>query len=397
MKRTTCITALLMFYTMICLQLKLIAQQEEQTFYITSTSYQSFQVDKVPFGMKKITAIVTKEGAITVADKTFTPASIKGGGFIYLTPGRDGYLFVIDKPETVGFIVCPDGKSWSCYFRYKKEKMREKIPPVGGGDEELAFLKTAIGNIIDPRVKYCYLTYSSFASKGNTSFAEDSLPIIYASPDTILVSGIPFTKKLDNLFVSGRTYLYMPDKETMVFRDPDITSWASFYQKDANKANALIRDQYKSEKELAAANNTINNMASSRMKAVINSYFANARSKKSDPALASTILKYWNSHWPGGPAFKVIFLDDNLHVTTNSLNIPLRKSISAWVLYKQDGKCFAQWNEYGYAYAGGGTYAKEFTQWKINDANIYVDANTTQGREFLYSGHQFELDGNVIK
>ncbi len=390
------ITILFLVVVLPFVQSKIFAQ-EEKTFYITNTTYEAYQVDKVPFAMRKMT-VVPKDDSIAIVDKIFYKTSLKDGGILYLTADRKSYLLAIDKPEQVGFIVSPNGKDWSCYFRYKKGKNEKSIPPPDLSNEEAGLLKEAVGKIVDPRIHYYHITYSSFVSRANTYFAEDSLPVIAVSTDTISVGGNNFIKKSDGLYKSpGNTYLYMPDNETLVFRDPDMSSWASFYQKDINNANKLISQEYKSEKELAATNKAISNMKNGKSKAIIDSYFAGLRNKKNDAALASTITKYWNSHWPASPAYKVIFLDEDFHIATNDLGIPLRKSISAWVVYKENNQCFGQWHEYGYEYMGGGTYAKELSYWKMNSRDFYITKETSQGREDLHSGERFTFDCSLIK
>ncbi len=368
--------------------------QQKVALYLTSTTYERYQLDKVPFAMKKITISGTQE-AFICGNKTFNRETVKDGSFIYLTNDRKGYLLIIKKPGQFGFIVSPDGVNWSCYFKYTSN---DNIPPPDNTSGEIDYLKAAMAKIVDPRTRYIYLTYSSFPSKNLSGFTDDSLAVIHLSADTISVKNTLFGKVGNNLYRSqGRTYMYMPDNETIIFRDPDAGNWASFYKRNSALANALIARQYKSEKELSAANNAISGNAGSKIKAIMTSYLSNLRSRKNDPALAAMIIKYWNSHFPGAPGYKVIFIDDNMHVTANSLGVPLRRSISAWVLYRQNGKCYAQWYEYGYSYAGGGVYSKEFTQWKINDNSIYAEARTPQGNENLFSGNNFEFDCNVIK
>ena len=393
------ITSLFLVLVLPSVQSKIYAQ-EEKTFYRTNTTYQAYQLDKVPFAMKKMT-IVLNDDSIAIADKMFYVNTLKDGSIIYLTADRKSYLLVIDKTkqEQAGFIVCPNGKDWSCYFRYyKTSKNANSIPPDDYSNEEVGLLKETVAKIVDPRTQYYYFTYSSFPDRANTYFAKDSLDLMFISPDTISVGANNFIKKSDGLYLSpGHTYLYMPDKETLVFRDPDISNWASFYQKDINKANRLISQDYKSEKELAATNAAIKNSKNSKTKAVLNGYFSSRSTKKNDPALANNIIKYWKDHWPSSPAYKVIFLDNDFNIRKNDLGIPLRRSITAWVFYKHNGKCYAQWHEYGYEYEGGGTYSKEFSHWQMNDPSYYIIAETKEGKEDLHSGVEFEFDCGIVK
>lgn len=381
------------FLMAICPGTKVYAQVE-QTFYITNTTYEAYQLEKVPFAMRKI-VLKGNDDSLTVADKTFYRTGLKDGSSIYFTADRKSYLLIIDKTEQVGFIISPNGKDWSCYFKYKKGN---KIPPPDYSNEEAGLLKEALNKIVDPRVKYIYFTYSSFASRANTYFATDSLEVIFVSDDTISVAGNNFIKKSDKLYMSpGHTYLYLPDNETLVFRDSDLSEWASFYQKDVNKANRLISQEYKSEKELATTNAAIRNSKNSKTKAVLNGYFSSITNKKNDPTSANNIIKYWNGHWPGSPAYKVIFADADFTIVKNDVGIPLRRSLAAWVLYKENGKCYAQWHAYGYEYTGGGTYSKEFSQWQLNGAGYYIIAETKQGKEYLHSGEKCEFDCGIVK
>ena len=84
-------------------------------------------------------------------------------------------------------------------------------------------------------------------------------------------------------------------------------------------------------------------MENNKTKAVLFGYFSSIANKKNDPALAGNIIKYWNGSWPGSPAYKIIFVDGDFHIAKNNVGIPLRRSITAWVLFKQNGKCYAQW------------------------------------------------------
>lgn len=269
-------TPVFILFIIVCFQSEVYAQIE-QTFYITNTTYEAYQLNKVPFAMRQIT-LVGNDDSLTLADKKFYRTNLKDASIIYMTADRKSYFLIIDKKEQVGFIVSPNGKDWSCYFKYKEGN---KIPPPDYSNEEAGQLKEALRSITDPRVKYFYFTYSSFASRANTYFATDSIALIFISPDSIEVAGNTFIRKADKLFISpGHTYLYMPDNETLVFRDPDLSYWASFYQKDINKANRLISQEYKSEKELAAANDAINNRENSKTKAVLNGYFSSIGNKK---------------------------------------------------------------------------------------------------------------------
>jgi hypothetical protein len=370
--------------------------QTEQTFYRTNTTYEGFQLDKAPFAMKKLT-IIAKDESVTIGGITFYKSPLKNGGAIYLSGDRKSYLLVIDKEDQVGFIVSPNGKDWSCYFKYKKAKKENDVPPDDYSNTEVEYLKEALGNLVDPRTKYYYLTYYSFESTANTSFAKDSLAVIVLSADTISVAGNLFTRKTDKVFRNGAyTYLYMPDNETFVFRDHDFTTWASFYKNDKQKADALISQAYTSQKELADANTAIEEMETGKTKNVLMNYFSSLQSKRNDPACANSIIKYWNTHWPGSPATKVIFIDGGFHIARNTLGEPLRRTISAWVVYKKNGKCYTQWHEYGYESAGGGIFINELSQWRM-DRSQHIVAQTSQGSEYLHSGDEFEINCNQAK
>ena len=69
------ITSLLIVLVLTSVQSKIYAQ-EEKTFYRTNTTYQAYQLDKVPFAMKKIT-IVPKDDSFAIADKMFYMNTLK--------------------------------------------------------------------------------------------------------------------------------------------------------------------------------------------------------------------------------------------------------------------------------------------------------------------------------
>lgn len=362
--------------------------QSEQTFYRTNSTYEAYQLDKAPFAMKKV-SIIPKDESITIGGITFSKAQLKDGSFMYLSDDRKSYLLVIDKNDQIGFIVSPNGKDWSCYFRYKKGRKENEVPPDDNSNEEVGYLKEALGKLVDPRTNYYYLSYSGFESRNSTNFAKDSLAVIFASPDTILIAGNTFIRKTDRVFKLGAyTYLYMPDKETMVFRGLDFKNQASFYKNSKQNADRLIGEGYKSEKELIDANIAIDNMENSKTKNVLDTYFRNLQSARNDQAFAGSILKFWNAHSPHLPAQKVIFIDQDFHITRNNLGQTMRRTIAAWVIYSKNGKCYAQWHDYGYESANG-TFVNELSQWRME---TYIIAQSSGGTEYLHSNEEFEIN-----
>ncbi|MEJ0102134.1 MAG: hypothetical protein WDO19_06035 [Bacteroidota bacterium] len=74
-----------------------LAAQEERTYYRTNTTYEAYQLDKVPFAMKKLTLAPTDD-SIPAAGKVFYKNILKDGNLLYITTDRKGYLLTIEKP-----------------------------------------------------------------------------------------------------------------------------------------------------------------------------------------------------------------------------------------------------------------------------------------------------------
>ena len=358
---------------------------------MTATSYEGYQLEKLPFAMKAMSLLIMGD-SFKIANKVFYPNTI-GKQILYSTKDRTGYLLISQKKDIVGFIISPDGKNWSCYYKYTKKGKEKVIPPFNDGSEEAAGLMELIAKLPEPGTSYFYITYSSYDRNMITTFSKDSLSVIFTSPDTLKVGGYIFSKKGEKLYVGSGSYLYMPDNSTMVFRDRDASNWATFYKSDKVQANELIGKEYKFEKELDAANNSV----SGRGQSSLNTYFSSLRTQRNDPALSTAILKYWNTRWPGSPATKVIFMNADLFITKNNLGVPLRRSITAWVEYKKDGKCCMQWHQWGYEALGGGNFAKVLSQWQMNYVDYYIEAKNQYGSQWLHSGDELEVNCTVIK
>ncbi len=357
---------------------------QSQTFYRTATSYESFKWDKLPFVMATLTISQISKDSIKIADKAF----YNNGHNVFITQDGKGWLVVVEKGA---FIVTPDGVNWTCYYR-DKERIREITAfPNYWGEDELKILKEAMTTYKKPdeRIQNFYITYTSYQSKANTNYAEDVLPVIFISDDSITVRGILFKKYSNNFYkdASG-VYLYVKDKENLVFRDQNFTTWATFYVKDQQKATQLISQEYKPEKELADINQMIDNARTNVHSKIINNYVNNLRPAKKDPQIEDAIKNYWNKRWPGAPVTKVILLDNDFSVVRNSLWVPLRKVMTVWVLYKENGKCYMQWHQYGYEALGGGQFATGLSQWKMSS----VDYALSAGNLNLFSGERYEVD-----
>ncbi len=366
-----------------------ITNAQKVTFYRTATNYEKFKWDKVPFCMA------------TIELEVMSPDTIKAGGYyfgkagdeIYSSTKGNGYIVLVEQDAFI--VKVPDGNNWTCYYA-NKERIREiTASPDYVGLDEFDKLKTALKSLQkpDPRIEKYYLTYSGFKSSANTYFAEESLSFINVSPDTLLVNNYYFKRWADKLYKAGNgDILYRKDDQTFMVRDKDISDWATYYVKDQAKANQLIGENFNPQKELADLNKLIDDSRNSRNKAILTSYIGSIRPGKKDPAFEASITKYWAVNNPSAAVYKVILVDGDLFVVKNELGITLRKNMAAWVLYKQNGKCYMQWHNYGYEALGGGVFGKELNQWQMSSLTYYLTANTNKGSLNLFSGETYEID-----
>jgi hypothetical protein len=240
----------------------------------------------------------------------------------------------------------------------------------------------------------------SFESKANTDYAEDILPVIFLSSDSIEVRGFYFARKADNLFRSSSgNYLYLKDNSSFIIRYKDLSSWASFYVDDKNKADQLIGDNYKPQNELETLNDLIRQFEEGKDNKIISAYIFNLRSRKNQPQLESEIIGYWKAHWQNTAISTVIVADQDFIIVRNALGVVLRKTIKAWVVVQQNDQCYMEWGTYGYESLGAGVFSKELKVWgpQTEYTDSTITASTNEGSTHLHAGDKFPVDCSILK
>jgi hypothetical protein len=97
---------------------------------------------------------------------------------------------------------------------------------------------------------------------------------------------------------------------------------------------------------------------------VVTKYVLSLKSMRTDPALEKKVMNFWNVRNPEFPAVRVIFLDPDYTMVRDKYNQVLRKSLATMIIYKsKEGKCWAQWNHFGFEHLGGGAFNEDVGAW----------------------------------
>jgi hypothetical protein len=146
-----------------------------------------------------------------------------------------------------------------------------------------------------------------------------------------------------------------------------------------------FRDSIKTVIETAIKAQKDANGALSRR--ILNSFAANLRSYRDDPTLQKDMIK-----WSGKPGTLAYIMDDNYQFIRSYTGQVLNKNITGIIKFKQNGKCYIQWRDFGYECIGDGKFSTDLSI--FNRAGYTIIAASPQGRLSLAEGVSYEIDCN---
>jgi hypothetical protein len=168
------------------------------------------------------------------------------------------------------------------------------------------------------------------------------------------------------------------------------------FNKDQAKAKKLaevadrpgilaFRDSIKTVIETAIKEEKDANGALSRQ--ILNSFAANLRSHRDDPTLQKDMIK-----WSGKSSTLAYIMDNNYQFIRSYTGQVLNKNITGIIKFKQNGKCYIQWRDFGYECIGDGKFSTDLSI--FNRAGYTIIATSPQGRLSLAEGVSYEIDCN---
>jgi|HubBroStandDraft_1064217.scaffolds.fasta_scaffold47638_1 hypothetical protein len=122
-----------------------------------------------------------------------------------------------------------------------------------------------------------------------------------------------------------------------------------------------------------------------RTKRIINAYAANLRSVRDDPTLQKDMIK-----WAGRPGTTAYIMDNNYQILRSYTGQVLNKNITGIIKFKQNGKCFIQWRDFGYECLGDGKFSTDITTY--NRSGYTVKATSPEGFFVMQEGVSYEID-----
>ena len=120
---------------------------------------------------------------------------------------------------------------------------------------------------------------------------------------------------------------------------------------------------------------------------ILNSFAANLRSYRDDPTLQKDMIK-----WSGKPGTLAYIMDNNYQFVRSYTGQVLNKNITGIIKFKQNGKCYIQWRDFGYECIGDGKFSTDITT--FNRSGYTIKATSPQGSLSLAEGVNYEIDCN---
>ena len=129
-----------------------------------------------------------------------------------------------------------------------------------------------------------------------------------------------------------------------------------------------------------------NRAAQVRSKMIATAFIRGLHSSRNDSKLVSDIRK-----WSGNSTTRVYITAPNYTITRNEFGKVLNKSITAFIKYKREGKCYILWGNFGYESLGNGLFSKDL----ITFVSTYHYINVPGVGELrLDSGESQEVECN---
>ena len=129
------------------------------------------------------------------------------------------------------------------------------------------------------------------------------------------------------------------------------------------------------------------NASAARTKRIINSYAANLRSVRDDPTLQKDMIK-----WAGRPGTTAYIMDNGYQIVRSYTGQVLNKNITGIIKFRQNGKCYIQWRDFGYECLGDGKFSTDITTY--NRSGYTVKATSPEGFFVMQEGVSYEIDCN---
>ena len=120
---------------------------------------------------------------------------------------------------------------------------------------------------------------------------------------------------------------------------------------------------------------------------ILNAYAAKLRSVRDDPTLEKDMIK-----WFGRPGATAYVLDNGYQIVRSYTGQVLNKNITGIIKFKQHGKCYIQWRDFGYECLGGGKFSPDITAY--NRTGYTIKATSPAGTLSLQEGVNYEIDCN---
>jgi hypothetical protein len=124
-----------------------------------------------------------------------------------------------------------------------------------------------------------------------------------------------------------------------------------------------------------------------RSKLILNTYAANLRSVRDDPTLQKDMIK-----WAKIPGTTAYIMDNGYQIVRSYTGQVLNKNITGIIKFKQNGKCYIQWRDFGYECLGDGKFSTDLTI--FNRSGYTIKATSPQGALSLQEGVSYEIDCN---
>lgn len=235
--------------------------------------------------------------------------------------------------------------------------------------------------------------YVQYTQTGDTLFVSPN-PRRWGDGSTYRkVRNAPFMKRIGQFGSPPLNWVWATDKSIMILQyDGNYL----LFLKDQAAANQMgkvvdrpevlaFRDSIKSVIEKTNQSNA--EAKTARMKRIINAFAANLRSVRNDPTLQKDILK-----WAGRPGTTAYIMNNNYEIVRSYTGLVLNKNITGIIKFKQNGKCYIQWRDFGYECLGDGKFSTDMTIY--NRSGYTVTASSPEGSLIMDEGVNYEIDCN---
>jgi hypothetical protein len=235
--------------------------------------------------------------------------------------------------------------------------------------------------------------YVQFTQTGDTLFVSPSSLRWGDGSMYRKVRNAPFMKRIGQFGSPPLNWVWADDKSIMILQyDGNYL----LFLKDEAAARQMgkvvdrpeilaYRDSVKAVIEKVTQAN--DNADAARTKRIINAYAANLRSVRDDPTLQKDMIK-----WAGRPGTTAYIMDNNYQIVRSYTGLVLNKNITGIIKFRQNGKCYIQWRDFGYECLGDGKFSTDLSI--FNRAGYTIKATSPQGSLSLAEGVNYEIDCN---